>query len=164
MLLLGEINCDDLHYTGSDLAALRDACSALDARVSAVLEEVFKADLIPIIIGGGHNNAFPIIKACSFIREFPLAVGNLDPHSDFREMEGRHSGNPFRYAHETNYLTHYAVMGLHEQKNNQSSLSAMKELGFPWFSIQQTHWSKSHNFDQCLEPVSYTHLTLPTRS
>lgn len=153
ILLLGEVNCDDLHDPAPDISSLRDACAALDARVSAVLEAVFKANLIPVVIGGGHNNAFPIIKACSVSREFPLAVCNLDPHSDFRAMEGRHSGNPFRYAQESNYLTHYAVLGLHEQKNNQDSLQAMQDLGFPWFSIQQTHWSKTHNYDQCLEQV-----------
>lgn len=86
-------------------------------------------------------------------RQLPLAVANMDPHSDFRAMEGRHSGNPFRYAFDAKYLSHYAIIALHEQKNNQDSLSSLNELDFPWFSIQQTHWSNSHNFDQCLELV-----------
>lgn len=158
ILLLGNVECDDLHELvqsqDNTIEALRHACAELDKRVVSVLQEVFQAGLIPIVIGGGHNNAFPIIQACSIAREMPLAVSNMDPHSDFREEEGRHSGNPFRYAQSSGYLERYAVLGLHEQKNNQASLNALKALEFPWFSIQQTHWSNSHNFDQCLEQIA----------
>ena len=39
---------------------------------------------------------------------------NLDAHADYRPMEGRHSGNAFRYAEEDGYLQKYCVIGLHE--------------------------------------------------
>ena len=158
ILLLGDIESEDLHQLAASqsnsLESLRHACAELDKRVLVVLQEVFQAGLIPIVIGGGHNNAYPIIQACSLSKELPLAVSNLDPHSDFREQEGRHSGNPFRYAHDAGYMEKYAILGLHEQKNNQASLDALKALGFPWFSVQQTHWSNSHNYDQCLELIA----------
>ncbi|MCY7295703.1 arginase [Alteromonas sp. a30] len=153
ILILGEVETQDIQATPNDTEALRRACETLDLRVFEVLSQTFKAGLIPIIIGGGHNNAFPIMQACHQATNLSLAVANLDPHSDFRAMEGRHSGNPFRYAHDAGFLKRYAVLGLHEQKNNQDSLDALKACGFPWFSIQQTHWSNSHNFDQCLEQV-----------
>lgn len=39
---------------------------------------------------------------------------NLDAHADYRPMEGRHSGNAFRYAEEDGYLQKYCIVGLHE--------------------------------------------------
>lgn len=157
VLVLGEVDCRDLmkaSQNNTSPEALRGLCAQLDERVSGVIETIIAAQMIPVVIGGGHNNAFPIIKACSLVREMPLAVANLDPHSDFRALEGRHSGNPFHYASDRQYLAKYAVVGLHEQKNNQASLDAMKELGMVWYSIQQTHWQNTHNYDQCLEQVA----------
>ena len=153
ILVLGEIDTQSIQASDYSIEALRESCETLDDYVSDVLAQAFGAGLIPIVIGGGHNNAFPIIRACHVVTQMPLAVANLDPHSDFRAIEGRHSGNPFRYAFEAEVLKRYAVLGLHEQKNNQNSLDALSEQGFPWFSIQQTHWSNTHNFDQCLEQI-----------
>ena len=157
ILVLGEVDCRDLQLTSKNHptpVALRDLCAQLDDRVSDVIEAVFAAQMIPIVIGGGHNNAYPIIKACSQVHNMPLAVANLDPHADFRALEGRHSGNPFHYASNFQFLTKYAVLGLHEQKNNQTSLEAMQALGMIWYSIQQTHWQNTHNYDQCLEHIA----------
>lgn len=157
VLVLGEVDCRDLMLASqheTSLEKLRELCAILDDRVTALMEMVFAAQLIPIVVGGGHNNAFPVIRACSAAREMPLAVANLDPHSDFRALEGRHSGNPFHYAYDARCLSKYAVVGLHEQKNNQASLDALETLGMIWYSIQQTHWQNSHNYDQCLEQVA----------
>lgn len=157
ILVLGEVDCRDLMLDSQNETTpdkLRELCSILDDRVTSVMEAVFAAQLIPVVIGGGHNNAFPVIRACSAAREMPLAVANLDPHSDFRALEGRHSGNPFHYANDAQVLSKYAVLGLHEQKNNQASLDALNSLGMIWYSIQQTHWQNSHNYDQCLEQVA----------
>lgn len=144
--------------------AYRTMCAQLDEQVHAIVKQVFAHNLIPIVIGGGHNNAYPIIKAASETFEMPLAVSNLDPHSDFRATEGRHSGNPFRYAHKEGYLARYTVAGLHEQKNNRDSLNQLLELEFPFYSIQKTHWQRTENFDQVLEDMGryLLHSGLPT--
>lgn len=153
--LLGELDFSDLHQIADendgDIHSLRNLCCDIDNRVHALLYDLFEAQLTPIIIGGGHNNAYPIIKACSEAEQLPLAVSNLDPHSDFRATEGRHSGNPFRYAAQEDFLARYMVLGLHEQKNNQDALDAMRARDFRWISIQDSHWSRTLNFDQCLE-------------
>lgn len=138
----------------NDLEALRHQCQQLDNEVTELLLEIFKLELTPIVIGGGHNNCFPIIKACSTSNKMPLAVANLDPHSDFRECEGRHSGNGFRYAFEEGFLTRYTVAGLHQQKNNAASLQALADLDFPVHFIQDTHWHRTSNFDQVLEEMA----------
>ncbi|GGO71602.1 formimidoylglutamase [Bowmanella pacifica] len=149
ILLVGELNCDDLS-AGTELSTLRAQCEALDQRLVNALKPIFAAGLIPILIGGGHNNAYGLIRACSECRGEPLAVANLDPHSDFRSMEGRHSGNPFRYAYQQGYLSHYTVLGLHEQKNSHDALEALEQAGFPWFSIQQLRWRRELSIEQAL--------------
>jgi len=45
---------------------------------------------------------------------------NLDAHTDFRPVEGRHSGNGFRYAEEDGYLQKYCVIGVQENYLQQN--------------------------------------------
>lgn len=104
---------------------LREMVSKIDEEVAVVLEAVFSAGKIPIVIGGGHNNAYPLLKAASRSSGKALNCINLDAHSDFRAIEGRHSGNGFRYAMMDGYLKKYAVVGLHRNYNSQSVLQEM---------------------------------------
>lgn len=101
--------------------AYRHALHVVDEAVEQVVKLVTKHGKIPVVIGGGHNNAYGCIKGAAkglFKRgSIPLAqinVINLDAHADFRPLEGRHSGNAFRYADEDGYLEKYCVVGLHE--------------------------------------------------
>ena len=64
------------------------------------LVEIVPSGKIPIIIGGGHNNAYGNIKGLALAKGKPVNAINFDAHSDFRIMEGRHSGNGFSYAFE----------------------------------------------------------------
>ncbi|HJU45797.1 MAG TPA: arginase family protein, partial [Chitinophagaceae bacterium] len=63
----------------------------------------------PLIKGAakGYHNAglIPLAQINSI---------NLDAHTDYRPMEGRHSGNAFRYAEEDGYLSKYFALGTHE--------------------------------------------------
>jgi Arginase/agmatinase/formimionoglutamate hydrolase, arginase family len=101
--------------------AYRHAVITIDEAVEELSKIVCAQGKIPIAIGGGHNNAYPLIKgAAKGLHKaglIPLAqinAINLDAHSDFRPAEGRHSGNGFRYAEEDGYLQKYCVIGLHE--------------------------------------------------
>lgn len=105
---------------------LRGLVTALDDIVSAWAHEVAEAGGIPVVIGGGHNNAFGLIKGVGTGRQRQLAVVNLDPHADTRELEGRHSGNPFSYAWGEGYLASYSVLGLHQSYNNESVLKRLE--------------------------------------
>ena len=128
--LLGHIFVEDLMEksnqfnlkTESHVLELRKLVSELDERVCDVISKIIKANKIPIIIGGGHNNAFPIIKACSEALSKKINVINCDPHTDFRPEEGRHSGNGFSYAFYENYINKYAVFCMHEQYNTNDVL------------------------------------------
>jgi formiminoglutamase len=79
------------------------------------------------MIGGGHNNAYPAIKGAAkglykaeLLQLAQINCINLDAHTDYRPVEGRHSGNAFRYADEDGYLNKYCVIGIHENYLQQN--------------------------------------------
>jgi formiminoglutamase len=101
--------------------AYRHAVNTIDEEVEKLVKIITEHQKIPIVIGGGHNNSYPLIKGAAKgwhkAGKLPLAqinCINLDAHSDYRPLEGRHSGNPFRYAEEDGYLQKYCIVGLHE--------------------------------------------------
>lgn len=103
------------------IEAYRHAVNTIDEEVEKISKIITEHRKIPIAIGGGHNNAYPLIKGCAKgwhkSGALPLAqinCINLDAHADYRPIEGRHSGNPFRYAEEDGYLQKYCIVGLHE--------------------------------------------------
>ncbi|MEO8416830.1 MAG: formimidoylglutamase [Ginsengibacter sp.] len=109
------------------LAAYRHAVNAIDSEVEELVKIITQFQKIPIIIGGGHNNAYPALKGAAKgllkAEVIPLAqinCINLDAHADYRPLEGRHSGNAFRYADEDGYLNKYCVIGLHENYLQQN--------------------------------------------
>jgi formiminoglutamase len=108
----------------------RKLVEELDLFVESILSPLIIKGLIPIVIGGGHNNAFPLIKSISKIVGKPISVINFDPHADFRPLEGRHSGNPFSYAFDQGYLQKYAVLGLHQSYNSQFILEQLAKNNF----------------------------------
>jgi formiminoglutamase len=121
--MVGEVDVKDIQLKSSKSKAsqelLRSLIEELDLRVKSSLEQVFNDDMIPIVIGGGHNNALPIIQAAHETLKKQLQVWNFDPHADLRPLEGRHSGNPFSYAHSQELLLSYTVLGFEEAFNNQ---------------------------------------------
>lgn len=110
----------------ADLDKLRELTALIDLRVSALIQAVVSLNKVPIIIGGGHNNSYGIIKGCAAAKEKNIDVLNIDPHADFRALEGRHSGNGFSYAQNEALLGRYAVFALHESYNNQQTLETFR--------------------------------------
>jgi formiminoglutamase len=112
--IFGHFDFDDLSDNISS-----ETVEKIDIEVYEAINEIAQSGKIPIVIGGGHNNAYPIIKGISTAKKQAINTINLDAHSDFRPLEGRHSGNGFRYAYEEGFLKKYAIIGLHENYNNQ---------------------------------------------
>jgi formiminoglutamase len=110
----------------NDLDKLRELTALIDLRVAALIQVVIENGKVPIVIGGGHNNSYGIIKGCAAAKEKNIDVLNIDPHADFRALEGRHSGNGFSYAQNEALLGRYAVFGLHESYNNQATLETFR--------------------------------------
>lgn len=108
--------------------ACRHAVSNIvDGEVEAIVKRIVSAGKVPIAVGGGHNNCYPLIKGVAkslqkagAVEQPRINAVNLDAHSDFRIMEGRHSGNGFRYAMEEGFLGRYSVFCLQEGYNPQS--------------------------------------------
>ncbi len=136
ILLLGHFDFSDLekviesnapHYD-ERIDAHRHAVNAIDDEVEQLIHIITQNRKLPIVIGGGHNNAYPCIKGAAkgwhkagVIEIAQINAINLDAHADYRPMEGRHSGNAFRYAEEDGYLEKYCVIGLHENYITQNT-------------------------------------------
>jgi formiminoglutamase len=113
----------DKNAQGGDekLAAYRHAVNTIDEEVEGLVKQIVLNNKIPVVIGGGHNNAYPLLKgaAKAFHESQRIPIPqinciNLDAHTDYRPSEGRHSGNAFRYAEEDGFLHKYCVVGIHE--------------------------------------------------
>ena len=111
----GEITCER-SFTHPEEA--RNWVVELDYFVVEIVKPIIAHGKKPIIIGGGHNNAFPIIQAFYQLNK-SLSVINMDAHADCRALDGRHSGNPFSYAIDQKQLGSYGVFGLHKAFNNR---------------------------------------------
>ena len=129
IILLGHFNFSDAmdlieqnaYGYEEKIDAYRHAVITIDEEVEELTKIIASHVKIPVAIGGGHNNSYPLIKGAAkglhkagLLQLAQINCINLDAHSDFRPAEGRHSGNGFRYAEEDGYLQKYCVVGLHE--------------------------------------------------
>jgi formiminoglutamase len=143
--------------SGEEIAILGSVQVDEDAAGEGVVEELdrFIFQLITkqvdvsgkklIIIGGGHNNAFPIIQSISILCQRPLAVLNVDPHADCRSMEFRHSGNPFSFALSSGHLKSYTVLGLHKAYNNRFIYEFLEQNNCT-YSFFESYLTGARNF------------------
>ncbi|MDT0554433.1 formimidoylglutamase [Patiriisocius hiemis] len=136
LLVLGEVDCSEQMRTASLLAqdganfgsVIGKLVEEIDVKVSQVVRAIISAGKIPIIIGGGHNNAFGNLKGASEGTGGPINVVNFDAHTDFRPLEHRHSGNGFSYAMERGYIDKYVVFGLHKTYTSQEVYNRMEQF------------------------------------
>lgn len=158
LLILGEVNIDSLMQEASNLdpnnkedrKELFKLVSKVDKEVSHTIHTILSAGKTPIIIGGGHNNAYGNIKGLALAKGKPVNAINFDAHSDFRIMEGRHSGNGFTYAYEEGFLKNYFIFGLHESYTSKSLLNTLKELNerVRFNTYEEIEVRKTKNFDE----------------
>ena len=137
------------------LNQIRKLVAEIDDCVFNLILQIVQAKKTPIIIGGGHNNAYPILKALSLHHQQAINTINLDAHADFRAMEGRHSGNGFSYAMHEGYLSQYAVIGLHENYNSHPLVSQLsnntQQIFYSFFEDNlRKQIACNDNFDKAL--------------
>ncbi len=121
-IILGQIDCDGFLNDANYLVEkeenpeekLGEIVAKIDTIVTEVVYQTVRAGKIPVIIGGGHNNAFGNIKGVSKALDRPINVMNIDAHTDLRLCDYRHSGNGFSYAIKEGYLNRYNIIGLHK--------------------------------------------------
>jgi formiminoglutamase len=166
ILLLGHFDFGDIKYLIDKNAynqeelidAYRHAVNIIDEEVEKMLKTIASFKKIPIVVGGGHNNAYPIIKGVAKglhkAEMLPLAqinCINLDAQADFRPMEGRHSGNGFKYAEEEGFLGKYSIIGLHENYIPQNVLMEIHESPFiQYCSYEEIFIQERLNFIQAV--------------
>ncbi len=98
----------------------RKAVTVIDDAVAELIGLIVSHGRTPIVVGGGHNNSYPLLKGTAIAlrsrKNFAGGINclNLDAHIDYRLREGRHSGNGFRYAKVEGFLNKYFVLGIHE--------------------------------------------------
>jgi formiminoglutamase len=166
VLVLGHFDFGDIKFLIENNAynpeekinAYRHALNIVDEEVENLLKVIATAKKIPIIIGGGHNNSYPIIKGVAKglhkAEVIPLAqinCINLDAHADYHVAEGRHSGNGFRYAEEDGYLGKYCMVALHENYLAQTVLMDIHNSPFlDYISYEDIFIRERKNFVQAV--------------
>ncbi|MCK9480734.1 MAG: formimidoylglutamase [Bacteroidia bacterium] len=111
----------------SELNKLRDLVSEIDEMLVPIVKQIVANGKIPIIIGGGHNNAYCNIKGTAQAKGKGINAINFDAHTDFRALEGRHSGNGFSYAYSQGFLNKYFVFGIHECYTSEAIFKEMND-------------------------------------
>lgn len=163
IMLLGTLNINDLMEQSKNLnpkidthlKQLRELVKEIDQRVSSVLNFIFQNNKIPIIIGGGHNNSYPIIESAYYAFHQKINIINCDAHSDLREMEGRHSGNAFRYAFERGFIQHYHVLGLHEQYTSENIFQYIRSKTISFYTYEDIFIREKISFNEALKNSIY---------
>lgn len=132
LVLLGDLDftelMDDLDLKpGFDRADLHETVCEIDKQVATLVEIIVAAGKIPIAIGGGHNNAYGMLKGTSKGLGKKVNAINIDAHADLRPRDYRHSGNGFTYAYEEGFLKKYFIFGLHENYITQAIAKTMSD-------------------------------------
>ncbi|MES2651149.1 MAG: arginase family protein [Bacteroidota bacterium] len=112
LLILGALEIEE--PVDKSLSSLRNKVRIIDNLVYPIIEQIIASNKIPIVIGGGHNNAMGMIWGASLAHKKKMNIVNIDAHADLRKTEGRHSGNPFTYALQNEHLDQYRVFGLQQ--------------------------------------------------
>jgi len=158
ILVLGRLNvCEEMkeveHLDFNDIddrSKLSQLVEKIDKDVSHIIFNIIKAGKTPIVIGGGHNNSYGNIKGTALAKGKPINAVNFDAHSDFRILEGRHSGNGFSYAFEEGFLKKYFIFGLHENYTSKSVLDIIKKIEdrVRYTTYDSINIRKEKNFNQ----------------
>jgi agmatinase len=103
-------------------------------RIAVGLEEVHRADVVPIVLGGDHSIALPELRAAAAVHG-PLALVQFDSHADtWDEYFGKkyNHGTVFRRAAEEGLLIpeNSIQVGMRGSLYDQGDLEASRELGF----------------------------------
>lgn len=151
LLLYGVV---DFEVDTDDISLLRQGVATLDDLLIEHLVAIYSKGFVPILIGGGHNNAYPLMKAYNLATQNSIDVVNCDPHADFRVLEGRHSGNSFSYAMDQGVLSKYSVLGLHQSYNGEEMISRMENFGC-YFTFFEDYLFGSRDFFSDLDDVMH---------
>lgn len=154
ILILGHISVTpDIEITSqTPKELLGDIVKRIDSKVAQVVKTIIDAGKFPIIIGGGHNNAYGNLKGASQAYGKAINAINIDAHTDLRHHDYRHSGNGFSYAlhhPETPFLDKYVVYGLHKNYTPQYIFDQFEKHSqqLKYYCIEDL-WDKNKQIEQ----------------
>lgn len=167
ILVLGHVDCTELMermatldvHNPAQLEEARVLVSKIDECVADVAEIVISSGKELIVIGGGHNNAYPLLKGFSKAVNSKVNCINCDAHADLRPLEGRHSGNGFSYAFQDGYLGKYSMIGLQEIFNTASVLERIfaQPESFHAITYEDIFLHENYTWEEALkESVEFT--------
>jgi agmatinase len=102
--------------------------------IAVGLEEVHRAGVVPVVLGGDHSVALPELRAAAAVHG-PLALVQFDSHADTWDAyfgKKYNHGTVFRRAVEEDLLLpeHSIQVGMRGSLYDQGDLEASRELGF----------------------------------
>ncbi|MGB3543320.1 formimidoylglutamase, partial [Rubrivirga sp.] len=101
-------------------------------RLGAVVGELLERDVVPIVLGGGHETAYGHFLGYVAVNR-PVKALNWDAHADVRALgdELGHSGSPFRQMldHPSGLCRGYTVAGLLPWRVASSHVEAVCQSG-----------------------------------
>lgn len=107
-----------------------------------IVAELLSEEIIPIILGGGHETAFAHFTGYAK-GELNTAIFNLDAHTDVRNLKNGkvHSGSPFRQAieHPSGCCRKYMVAGLQPHSVSEAHLDYIKKKGGSYVFRDETN-------------------------
>ncbi|WP_235996486.1 formimidoylglutamase [Robertkochia sediminum] len=115
------------HSGDAFVAQCRKLTEAIDKDVTDIIRKIVASGKKPIVIGGGHNNAYGILKGTSLATGSKINALNIDAHTDLRKRESRHSGNGFSWALSEGFLNKYFIFGLHENYTSKKLFAKMSK-------------------------------------
>ena len=169
ILILGNITVTPKNPISKETSKkeLGDYVTRIDSKVALVVQTIISAGKIPIIIGGGHNNALGNLQGAYQALQTPINAINIDAHTDLRQPDYRHSGNGFRYALENKpkaFLNKYAIYGLHKNYTPQYIFEYMrthnKRIQYTLFEELLPISSKTERYTSKLDFVKGEALSL----
>lgn len=164
LLLLGEIDCTREMEVASNLEPtdpnfflkMGELVEEIDQALRQVVREVVEAGKRPIVVGGGHNNAYGMLTGSSDALHEGINVLNIDAHTDLRRLEHRHSGNGFSYAIRDGAVKSYGVFGLHQNYTPQYIFDLMNQSSNRQFVLfeELTDLNRFTAFLEMLDEIS----------
>ena len=103
-------------------------------KITEGLEEIHRAGVVPIVLGGDHSIALPELRAAAAVHG-PLALVQFDSHADTWDTyfgQKFNHGTPFRRAVEEGLLDpqHSIQVGMRGSLYEAGDLDASRKLGF----------------------------------
>lgn len=125
------------------------------------IEILLNYGFFPIVLGGGHETAYPHFSACRRFADTDESVGilNFDAHFDLRTYEhGPHSGSSFLQilndARDQNFEFLYLPVGIRPESNLKSMFDTMREAEQNYITLEEVQAGLSQSIQSISDFVS----------